>query len=99
MDTDSARRGKLLQRVKRGGRTGAIQWTRLFVMLASAAELFNVVLDVHQGRGSLSLLVDAIVMVFILAVAAIGLGILETNERFAALIALLGEDKLLRGEE
>jgi len=38
-------------------------------------------------------------MVFILATAAIGLGILETNERFAALIALLGEEKLLRGGE
>jgi hypothetical protein len=68
-------------------------------MLASAAELLNVVVDVHGGKGTFNLLADAIVMVFILAVAAIGLGILETNERFAALIALLGEDKLLRGGE
>jgi hypothetical protein len=38
-------------------------------------------------------------MVFIVAIAAIGLGILELNERFAALIALIGEEKLLDGKE
>jgi hypothetical protein len=68
-------------------------------MLASAAELFNVVLDVHRGNGTFNLLADAIVMVFIVAIAAIGLGILELNERFAALIALIGEEKLLHGKE
>ncbi len=99
MDADSDRRSKLLQQVKRGRRTGAIQWTRLFVMLASAAELFNVLLDVFQGKGSVNLLADAVVMVFIVAIAAIGLGILEMNERFAALLALIGEEKLLRGKE
>jgi hypothetical protein len=99
MDADSESRRKLLQQVKRGRRTGAIQWTRLFVMLASAAELFNVVVDVHQGKGDFTLLADAIVMVFILAMAAIGLGILEMNERLAALVALIGEEKLLQSKE
>jgi hypothetical protein len=99
MDIDACTTRKLLQQVKRGRRTGASQWTRLFIMLASAAELFNVVLDAHRGTGSFSLLADAIVMVFIVAIAAIGLGILEMNERFAALIALIGEEKLLHGKE
>src|SRR5712692_6946572 len=99
MDADSESRRKLLRQVKRGRRTGAIQWTRLFVMLASAAELFNVVVDVHQGKGDFTLLADAIVMVFILAMAAIGLGILEMNERLAALVALIGEEKLLQSKE
>jgi hypothetical protein len=31
--------------------------------------------------------------------AGIGLGIFDMNERFAALIKLIGEDKLLHGEE
>jgi hypothetical protein len=31
--------------------------------------------------------------------AGIGLGTLDMNERFAALIKLIGEDKLLHGEE
>jgi hypothetical protein len=99
MEIDAARRSKLVQQVKRGRRTGATQWTRLFIMLASAAELFMVVLDVHRGNGTFNLLADAIVMVFIVAIAAIGLGILELNERFAALIALIGEEKLLDGKE
>jgi hypothetical protein len=99
MESDSDSRRKLLLQVKRGRRTGATQWTRLLVMLGSAAELFNVVLDVHRGQGSLSLLADAVVMVFIVAIAATGLGILELNERFAALIALIGEGKLLHGPE
>ncbi len=99
MDTDSVRRSKLLQQVKRGRRTGATQWARLFVMLVAAAEMFNVVLDVHRGKGNFSLLVSAIVMVFIVALAAIGLGTLDMNERFAALIQLIGEDKLLHGKE
>jgi hypothetical protein len=38
-------------------------------------------------------------MVFIVAIAGIGLGALEMNERFAALIKLIGEDKLLHGKE
>ncbi len=99
MDADSNSRSRLLQQVKRGRQTGAIQWTRLFVMLASAAELFNVVVEVHQGKGSFTLLADATVMVFILAIAAIGLGVLEMNERLAALVALIGEEKLLHGKE
>ncbi len=99
MDTDSVRRSKLLQQVKRGRQTGATQWARLFVMLVAAAEMFNVVWDVHRGKGNFGLLASAIVMVFILAMAGIGLAILETNERFAALIKLIGEDKLLHGKE
>ncbi len=99
MDTDSVRRCKLLHQVKRGRHTGATQWARLFVMLVAAAEMFNVVLDVHRGKGNFILLASAIVMVFIVTMAAIGLGILEMNERFASLIALIGEEKLLNGRE
>jgi membrane protein YdbS with pleckstrin-like domain len=98
MDTDSVRKHKLLQQVKRG-KMGVTQWTRLFVILVAAAEMFNVVWDVHQGKGSVILLADAIVMIFILAIAGIGLGALEMNERLAALIQLIGEDKLLHGKE
>lgn len=88
-----------MQQVKRGRQTGATQWARIIVMLASAAELVNVVLDARQGKARLTLLADAIVLVFIVAMAAMGLGLLELNERFASLIALLGEDVLLRGKE
>jgi hypothetical protein len=99
MDTDSVRRSKLLEQVKRRRQRGATQWARLFVMLVAAAEMFNVVLDVHRGKGNFALLANAIVMVFIVAMAGIGLGTLDMNERFAALIKLIGEDKLLHGEE
>lgn len=68
-------------------------------MVAAAAELGTVVVDVHRGRGSVALVADAVVVVFIVAVAAIGLGLLEMNERFASLIALIGEEKLLEGKE
>jgi hypothetical protein len=103
MDTDSvrrSRRSKLLQEVKRGRQTGPTQWARLVVILvATAAEMFNVVSDVHRGKGNFALLANAIVVVFIVAMAGIGLGTLDMNERFAALIKLIGEDKLLHGEE
>ncbi len=93
MNADSTRRTKLLQQIKRGRQTGATQWTRLFVMLVSAAEMFIVVLAVYRGKGNFSLLVSAIVIVFGLAMAAIGLGMLEMNERFDDLIELIGEEK------
>jgi hypothetical protein len=99
MDPDSGRRNKVLQQVKRGRQMGATQLTRLFVILVTAAEMFNVVSDVHRGRGNFILLANAIVMLFILAMAGIGLGHLDMNERFAALIKLIGEDKLLHGKE
>ena len=99
MDADSVRRSKLLQQVKRGRQMGATQWTRLFVILVAAAEMFFVVLDVHRGKGNVILLADAMVMIFILAIAGIGLGALDMNERFAALIKLIGEEKLLHGKE
>jgi len=51
MDTHSVRRSKLFQQVKRGRQTGPTQWTRLVVILVAAAEMFNVVLDVHRGKG------------------------------------------------
>ncbi len=99
MASDSVGRSKLLQQVKRGRKTGATQWARLFVMLVAAAEMINVVSDVHRGKGTVILLANAIVMVFIVAMAGIGLGSLEMNERFAALTELIGEDKLLQGKE
>ena len=99
MDNDSVRRSKLLQQVKRGKQMGATQWTRLFVMLVTAAEMFYVVSDVHRGKGSFALLASAIVALFVVAMAGIGLGTLDMNERFDALIKLIGEDKLLHGKE
>jgi hypothetical protein len=97
METDSVRRSKLLQQVKRGRQTGPTQWARLVVMLVAGLEVSNVVWDVNRGKGNLILLTGAIVIIFIVAMAGIGLSILEMNERFAALIDLIGEDKLLRG--
>jgi hypothetical protein len=96
MKTDSVRRRKLLQQVKRGRQTGATRLARLVVMLVAGFEMFNVVWEVHRGKGSLTLLTSAIVLLFVVAMAGIGLSILEMNERFAALIDLIGEDKLLR---
>jgi hypothetical protein len=96
MDTDSVRRSKLLQQVKTwqtNRQTGPTQWAGLVVILVAAAEMFNVVLDVHRGKGNFALLANAIVMVFVVAMAGIGLGTLDMNERFAALIKLIGEDK------
>ena len=93
MAIDSARRIQLLKQIKRGKQTGAIQWTRLIVMLVAGVEMFSLVSDVNRGRGSLGLVADAVVMVFILAVAAMGLGTLDMNERFTALLELIGEDK------
>ena len=97
MDSDSVTRSKLLKQVKGGRQTGATQWTRLFVIVVAAAEMVNVVSDVHRGKGNFSLLASAIVMIFIVAIAGIGLGTLDMNERFAALTKLIGEDKLLHG--
>jgi hypothetical protein len=56
-------------------------------------ELIKLISDVHRGKGSLGLVADAVVMVFIVAVAAMGLGTLDMNERFTALLELIGEDK------
>jgi uncharacterized oligopeptide transporter (OPT) family protein len=99
MDTDSARRSKLLKQIKRGRLTGAVQWVRLLVIMGAAVEMVRVNEVVRQGKGNFALLTAAIGMVFGVAIAAIGLGALEMNERFAALIKLIGEDKLLDGKE
>jgi hypothetical protein len=95
METDSVRRTKLLQQVKRGRQMGAMRLVTLFVMIVASAQLFYILSDVDRGKGSFGLLAAAMVGLFILAIAGIGLSILEMNERFAALIDLMGEDKLL----
>lgn len=67
---------------------------RLLVIVGTAIEMFGVYEVVfRQGKGSFALLAAAIGMVFLVAVAAIGLGQLEMNERFAALLELIGEEK------
>ncbi len=67
---------------------------RLLVIVGAAIEMFRVSeVVVRQGKGSFALLTAAIVMVFLVAVAAIGLGQLEMNERFAALLELIGKEK------
>ena len=93
MSTD-LKRSKLLKQVKRGRQTGAIQWVRLFIIVSGAITMFGVnEVVIRQGKGSFALLAAAIGMVFLVAVAAIGLGQLEMNERFAALLELIGEEK------
>ena len=70
------------------------------MIVGAAIEMFRVCeVVLRQGKGSFALLTAAIGMVFVVAIAAIGLGALEMNERFAALIKLIGEDKLLHGKE
>jgi uncharacterized oligopeptide transporter (OPT) family protein len=93
MNMDSATRSKLLKQIKRGRLTGAVQWVRLFVIVGATVEMFRVNEAVRQGKGNFALLTAAIGMVFLVAVAAIGLGQLEMNERFAVLLDLIGEDK------
>ncbi len=72
---------------------GATQWTRIFVTLVAAVEMFFLISVVLRGRGSLGLVAEGVVMVFIVAVTAIGPGTLEMNERFTALLELIGEDE------
>src|SRR5713101_5861122 len=85
MNMDSGRRSKLLKQIKRGRQTGATQLVRLLVIVGTTIEMFGVYeVVIRQGKGSFALLV---------AVAAIGLGQLEMNERFAALLELIGEEK------
>ena len=92
MDLDADAKRKLLNRIRHGKPMGAAQWTRVFVIVGAAIELSLVnELVLREGRGSFGVLSTALVMVFIVAVAGIGLGQLEINERFAALLELLGE--------
>jgi len=94
MAIDSVRRSQLLKQIKRGRKAGGIQLTRLFVIVVGAIELFGVnEVVLRQGKGSFALLATSIVMVFLVAVAAIGLGQLEMNERFTALLELLEESR------
>jgi hypothetical protein len=94
MAIDSVRRSQLLKQIKRGRSWGAIQLTRLFVILVAAIELLGVNEAVfRQGKGSFGLLATSIVMVFLVAIAAIGLGQLEMNERFTALLEAIEEDE------
>jgi len=94
MNMDSGRRSKLLKQIKRGRQTGATQLVRLLVIVGTTIEMFGVYeVVIRQGKGSFALLAAAIGMVFLVAVAAIGLGQLEMNERFAALLELIGEEK------
>ena len=94
MAIDSVRKSKLLKQIRRGKQTGAIQWVRLLVVVGAAIEMFRVnEVVLRQGKGSFALLTTAIGVVFLVAVAAVGLGQLEMNERFAALLELIGEEK------
>jgi len=94
MNMDSGRRSKLLKEIKGGRLMGAVQWVRLLVIVAAAVEMVRVnEVVVRQGKGSFGLLTAAIVMVLLVAVVGIGLGQLEMNQRFAALLELIGEDK------
>src|SRR5258708_6350265 len=87
MNMDSGRRSKLIKQIKRGRQTGATQLVRLLVIVGAAIEMFRIYeVVLRQGKGSFALLTAAIGIVFLVAVAAIGLGQLEINERFAALL-------------
>lgn len=50
MAIDSVRKSLLLKQIKRGKQTGALLWTRLFVLLGAAAELVFVISAVHSGE-------------------------------------------------
>jgi len=94
MNMDSGRRSKLLKQIKRGRQTGATQLVRLLVIVGTTIEMFGVYeVVIRQGKGSFALLAAAIGRFFLVAVAAIGLGQREMNERFAALLELIGEEK------
>ena len=94
MAIDSVRKSKLLKQIRRGKQTGAIQWVRLLVMVGAAIEMFRVNdVVLRQGKGSFALLATATGVVFLVAIAAIGLGQLEMNERFDALLELVEETK------
>jgi len=92
MAIDSVRRSQLLKQIKRG-RNGATQWTRIFLLLVTAGVVAIVQLDVFKGKENFHLLASALVMLFLLATGGIGLGILEMNERFRALLDLIEEDE------
>ena len=94
MGTDSVRRVKLIKQIKRGRQTGATKGVRLLVVVGASVEMFRISeVVLRQGKGSFALLTTAIGMVLLVAIAAIGLVHLEMNERFAALLELIGEDK------
>jgi hypothetical protein len=93
MGNGTGHRAKLIERIKQGRRTGPMQWTRVFILVVAAVELVRVTSEVYGGKASLGLVFSAVVMVFIVAVAIMGLGMIEMNERFAALLELIGEDK------
>lgn len=94
MDNESIRRTKLIKQIKHGRLTGAMQWVRLLVIVGASVEMIRVSeVVLRQGKGSFALLFGAIGMVLLVAIAAIGLVQLEMNERFAALLELIGEGK------
>jgi hypothetical protein len=94
MAMDSVRKNQLLKQIKRGRQAGAIQLVRLFVIVGATIELVRVnEVVMRQGKGSFALLTTTIGMVFLVAIAAMGLGTLDMNERFTALLELIGEDK------
>jgi uncharacterized oligopeptide transporter (OPT) family protein len=94
MDNESIRRTKLIKQIKHGRLTGAAQWVRLLVIVGASVEMVRVYeVVLRQGKGSFALLAGSIGMVLLVAIAAIGLGQLEMNERLAALLELIGEDK------
>lgn len=92
MPMDSAKKSELLKQIKYGRRMGALNWARILLISVAAWEIIQLVEDTHHGKGNLVLVVDGLVMVFILAVAAMGLGTLDMSERFAALLELIGEE-------
>jgi len=97
MNMDSSRRATLIRQIKQGRQFGATQSARLFVIVVGAITMFGASEVVfRQGKGSLGFLTSVIGMVFVTAVAGIGLGQLEMNERFAALLELIGEDRNAR---
>jgi len=94
MDADSVRRIKLIKQIKHGRQTGATQWVRLFVVVGASVEMLRISeVVLRQGKGSFAILTTAIGMVLLVTIAAIGLVQLEMNERFAALLELIGGEK------
>jgi hypothetical protein len=94
---ESDRRAKLLKQIKNGRRTGAILWTRLFMLLLCAGAMVVMIQDASKGKMNFMLLACSVNFVFLFAISVMGLGLLDMNQRFNDLIELIGEEKLLDG--
>jgi hypothetical protein len=96
LDTDARR--KLLDQVKRGRKGWSKLWF-IVILLATCGTLIEGVSTFSKGKGSFSYVGSLLVGVFIFAIAVMAFLIQQMNDRFSALVELLGEDDELRHSE